>query len=216
MELVEHEAFATSLAGRDRRGQADRLGPGEGTRDRGRQSVQRLAGGGQRPRLDRRRRDREHRRPRRQTRGAGRGGCHGAGQDLARPRARSSPRSCCRGGRRVRAMPICASPRAPRWTLRSSAPAVNLTLDDKGVCSQARVSLGAVAERALLVPEAAAALIGTKVDDDGARSAWPLPRARPAGRSTTSAAPRNSASRSPACWRGAPPRLRCERARRKN
>ena len=41
---------------------------------------------------------------------------------------------------------------------------VNLTLDAKGVCSQARVSLGAVAERALLVPEAAAALIGTKVD----------------------------------------------------
>ena len=41
---------------------------------------------------------------------------------------------------------------------------VNLTLDDKGVCSAARVSLGAVAERALLVPEAAAALIGTKVD----------------------------------------------------
>lgn len=41
---------------------------------------------------------------------------------------------------------------------------VNLTLDEKGVCSQARVSLGAVAARALLVPEAAAALIGTKVD----------------------------------------------------
>ena len=41
---------------------------------------------------------------------------------------------------------------------------VNLTLDDKGVCSAARVCLGAVAERALLVPEAAAALIGTKVD----------------------------------------------------
>lgn len=41
---------------------------------------------------------------------------------------------------------------------------VNLTLDDSGVCSQARVSLGAIAERALLVPEAAAALIGTKVD----------------------------------------------------
>ncbi len=43
---------------------------------------------------------------------------------------------------------------------------VNLTLDEKGVCSQARVSLGAVAERALLVPEAAAALIGSKVDAD--------------------------------------------------
>ena len=41
---------------------------------------------------------------------------------------------------------------------------VNLTLDDKGVCTQARVSLGAVAERALLVPEAAATLIGTRID----------------------------------------------------
>jgi CO/xanthine dehydrogenase FAD-binding subunit len=41
---------------------------------------------------------------------------------------------------------------------------VNLTLDEKGVCSAARVSLGAVAERALLVPEVAATLIGTKVD----------------------------------------------------
>ena len=44
--------------------------------------------------------------------------------------------------------------------------AVNLTLDEKGVCSQARVSLGAVAERALLVPEATAALVGSKVDAD--------------------------------------------------
>ena len=41
---------------------------------------------------------------------------------------------------------------------------VNLTLDEAGVCCEARVSLGAVAERALLVQEAAAALIGTKVD----------------------------------------------------
>jgi len=41
---------------------------------------------------------------------------------------------------------------------------VNLTLDDTGVCTAARVSIGAVAERALLVPDAAAALIGTKVD----------------------------------------------------
>ena len=43
---------------------------------------------------------------------------------------------------------------------------VSLTLDQKGVCSQARVSLGAVAERALLVPEAAAALIGSSVDTE--------------------------------------------------
>jgi len=42
---------------------------------------------------------------------------------------------------------------------------VSLTFDGKGVCTQARVSLGAVAERALLVPEAAAALIGSKVDE---------------------------------------------------
>ena len=43
---------------------------------------------------------------------------------------------------------------------------INLTLDAAGVCTHARVSLGAVAARALLVPEAAAALIGTKVDAD--------------------------------------------------
>jgi carbon-monoxide dehydrogenase medium subunit len=43
---------------------------------------------------------------------------------------------------------------------------VNLTLDDSGVCTQARVAIGAVAERALLVPEAAAALVGTKVDEE--------------------------------------------------
>jgi len=42
---------------------------------------------------------------------------------------------------------------------------VNITRDDKGVCTSARVGLGAVAERALLVPEAAAVLIGTLVDD---------------------------------------------------
>jgi len=41
---------------------------------------------------------------------------------------------------------------------------VNLTLDRKGVCIAARVALGAVAERVILVPEAAAALIGTPVD----------------------------------------------------
>ncbi len=40
-----------------------------------------------------------------------------------------------------------------------------LTLDGDGVCSAARVSLGAVAPTALLVAEAAAALIGSTVDD---------------------------------------------------
>src|SRR5881396_2463959 len=42
---------------------------------------------------------------------------------------------------------------------------VSLTLDSKGVCSAARVSLGAVAARVLLVEAAAKALIGTKVDE---------------------------------------------------
>jgi carbon-monoxide dehydrogenase medium subunit len=42
---------------------------------------------------------------------------------------------------------------------------LSLTLDASGTCTHARVSLGAVAERALLVPEAAAALVGTKVDE---------------------------------------------------
>ncbi len=41
---------------------------------------------------------------------------------------------------------------------------VCLTLDAKDICTAARVSLGAVAERPLLVAAAAAALIGSKVD----------------------------------------------------
>ena len=42
---------------------------------------------------------------------------------------------------------------------------VNLTLDDAGICTAARVSLGAVAATVLLVEDAAAALIGSTVDD---------------------------------------------------
>jgi len=42
---------------------------------------------------------------------------------------------------------------------------VSLTLDDAGTCTAARVSLGAVAARPLLVEDAAKAIIGTKVDD---------------------------------------------------
>jgi carbon-monoxide dehydrogenase medium subunit len=41
---------------------------------------------------------------------------------------------------------------------------VRLTLDEVGTCSAARVALGAVAPRPLLVAEAAEALVGTKVD----------------------------------------------------
>ncbi len=42
---------------------------------------------------------------------------------------------------------------------------IGLTLDDSGTCTAARVSLGAVAATPLLVDEAAATLIGTKVDE---------------------------------------------------
>ena len=43
---------------------------------------------------------------------------------------------------------------------------VALTLDEAGVCTRARLGLGAVAPRPLLVEAGARALIGTTVDDD--------------------------------------------------
>lgn len=43
---------------------------------------------------------------------------------------------------------------------------VSLTLDRKGVCTAARVALGAVAPTVVLVPAAAKALIGTTVDEE--------------------------------------------------
>lgn len=48
---------------------------------------------------------------------------------------------------------------------------VALTLDDNGSCSAARVSIGAVAPTALLVNEAADALVGTRVDDSALQAA---------------------------------------------
>ncbi len=44
--------------------------------------------------------------------------------------------------------------------------AVNVTLDASGVCTDARVSLGAVAPTQLVVEEAAQALIGHRLDDE--------------------------------------------------
>jgi len=41
---------------------------------------------------------------------------------------------------------------------------INLTLDERGICTAARIALGAVAPTALLVDEAAKALVGTPVD----------------------------------------------------
>lgn len=47
---------------------------------------------------------------------------------------------------------------------------VNMTLDDKGVCTSARVGLGAIAPTPLLVQSAADALIGTSIDDQAQAS----------------------------------------------
>ena len=46
-----------------------------------------------------------------------------------------------------------------------SGVGVSLSLDGGGSCTAARVAIAAVAERVLLVDEAANALIGTPVDD---------------------------------------------------
>ena len=45
------------------------------------------------------------------------------------------------------------------------AAGVNLTLDEDGVCTAARVALGAVAPTALLVQDAGASLVGSKLED---------------------------------------------------
>ena len=48
---------------------------------------------------------------------------------------------------------------------------VSVTLDDDGTCTAARVAIGAVAITALLVPDAAAALIGSKLDEEALKAA---------------------------------------------
>lgn len=48
---------------------------------------------------------------------------------------------------------------------------VSITLDDSGTCTAARVGIGAVAPTALLVPDAAAALVGSKLDDAALQAA---------------------------------------------
>ena len=48
---------------------------------------------------------------------------------------------------------------------------VSITLDDSGTCTAARVAIGAVAVTALLVPAAADALIGSKLDDAALQAA---------------------------------------------
>jgi CO/xanthine dehydrogenase FAD-binding subunit len=55
--------------------------------------------------------------------------------------------------------------------------AVNLTLDETGICLAARIAIGAVAPTVLLVHEAGAALLGTRVDDASLENAASAVRA---------------------------------------
>lgn len=48
---------------------------------------------------------------------------------------------------------------------------VSITLDEQGVCTAARVAIGAVAPTALLVPGAAQALVGSRLDEDALKRA---------------------------------------------
>lgn len=49
--------------------------------------------------------------------------------------------------------------------IAAAGAGVSVTLDEGGTCTAARVAIGAVAPRAILVPAAAEALVGTKLDD---------------------------------------------------
>jgi aerobic carbon-monoxide dehydrogenase medium subunit len=52
-----------------------------------------------------------------------------------------------------------------------AAAAVSVTLDPSGLCTDARVAIGAVAPTVLLVPDAAAALVGSRIDDEALKKA---------------------------------------------
>ena len=185
------------LARSGRGHQPDRLDPGPGPGFARRQSLQRIASRRQRSGADRRARDL---RGRRQQRTSARFRSRASSPGRAAPRSRATSSSSsftCRSARRARRTLICASSRAPRWTSRWSAPAVNVTLDASGVCTDARIVLGAVAPTAVLVADAATALIGRKLDDTALAELDEAARAacKPI---TTSAGRSNIASRSPA------------------
>ncbi len=149
------------------------------------------------------------RRPGRPARGAGRGDLHRARQDLAR-QGRDRRLGVPAGARR-RASGDAYLRFIPRTEMDIAVvgAGVCLTLDrERHAAPRRGVGLGAVAARPLLVTEAGAALIGTPVDEAALeRSGRRRPRP-PAARSTTSAAPRNTGSRSRACWRAARRRSR--------
>ncbi len=80
---------------------------------------------------------------------------------------------------------------------------VSVTLDDAGVCSAARVAIGAVAPTALLVPDAADALVGSTLDEASLAAA---------GRACTAASSPISDKRGTAAYRRKVVAVLCERA----
>ena len=164
--MLSEPRGARARLARHRRGRRpDRLDPDPGPRLAGRQSLQRLAGGGQRAGGDRGARHRRHRRPERQARGAGRGHLHRPRPHLARQ------------GRVHRRVQDAAKPKPhqcdaylrfiPRTEMDIAVVGcgINVTLDAGGTCTDARVVLGAVAPTTVIVEDAAKALIGHKLDE---------------------------------------------------
>lgn len=80
---------------------------------------------------------------------------------------------------------------------------VSVTLDESGICSNARVAIGAVAPTALLVPSAAEALIGSNLDEASLTAA---------GRACTEAARPISDKRGTVEYRKKVVAVLCERA----
>ena len=80
---------------------------------------------------------------------------------------------------------------------------VSVTLDASGVCTAARVAIGAVAPTALLVPEAAEALVGSQLDEQSLAAA---------GRACTAASSPISDKRGTAEYRRKVVAVLCERA----
>ena len=163
-ELKEHARAQEGLARRGRGRQPDRLDPGAGPRHPGRQPLQRLAGRGQRARAHR----------------GGGGGHPGRAQGPARPPGRGRHARAPASWRSTKGEIVASFLLPPRPARSSDAylrfiprtemdiavvgAGVSLTVDGAGIVTAARVSLGAVAARVLLVPEAAQAIVGSRLD----------------------------------------------------
>ena len=89
----------------------------------------------------------------------------GPGRTSLKPRRVHRRVSPAQAPSRARRTPTSASSRGPRWILPWSAPGSASRSTPAGRCTDARVVLGAVAPTAILVPEAAAALIGRTLDE---------------------------------------------------